>query len=69
MVDTPSPGGLGCLIVEVKPSAPDSHEYVSCTRKLFVKNDPAPEELFVEPDGLLNIRSKNMNVMNMTNQP
>lgn len=69
MVDAPSPGGLGRLIIEVDPAAADSHEYVSRTRKLLIENHPAPEEFFVECDGLLNIRGKNMNMMNMTNQP
>lgn len=68
MVNAPSPGGPGWLIVEVKPAAADSHEYVSRAGQLLVENHPAPEEFFVERDALLNIRGKNMNVMNMTNQ-
>ncbi len=59
---------LGRLVIEVKAAIADFHEYVSCTSKFCIEDDFTSEEFLIEFDALLNIRSKDMYVMDMTNQ-
>jgi len=68
MVNASPPGVLGWLVIEVKSAMADLHEYVSCAGEFRIENDLAPEKFFVELDTLLNIRRKNMHVMNVANQ-
>lgn len=62
------PGVLGWLVIEMKSAMADLHEYVSCAGEFRIENDLAPEEFFVKLDALVNIRSKDMNMMDVTNQ-
>jgi hypothetical protein len=68
MVNTSLPRVLGRLIIEVKTSVTNLNEYVSCTSKFCIEDDLAFEEFFIELNALLNIRRKDVYVMNVTNQ-
>ncbi len=64
-----SPSGvLGGLVIEVKSATADLHEYVSCADEFRIEDDVAPEKFFIELDAFVNIRSKNMNMMDVANQ-
>jgi len=68
MVNASPPGVLRWLVIEVKSAMADLHEYVSCASEFRIQDDLALEKFFVELDASVNIRCKNMNVMNVTNQ-
>ena len=68
MVNTSLTRVLGRLIIEVKTSVTNLNEYVSCTSKFCIEDDLASEEFFIELNALLNIRRKNMDMMDVTNQ-
>jgi len=68
MVNASPPGVPGWLVIEVKSAMADLHEYVSCAGEFRIENDLAPEKFLVELDALINIRSKDMNMMDVTNQ-
>jgi hypothetical protein len=68
MMNTSSSWVLRGLIIEMKPSVSNLNEYISCTRKFSIENDLASKAFLIELDALLNIRSKNMDVMDVTNQ-
>jgi hypothetical protein len=68
MVNTSLARVLRRLVVEMKPPIANLNEYVSCPSKVSVENNFASKKFFVELDALINIRSKNMYVMNVTNQ-
>ena len=59
---------LGGLIIEMKPSVSNFHKNVSRASKFCVKNNFPFKKFLIELDALLNIRGKNMYVMDVTNQ-
>lgn len=61
-------GVLGRLVIEVEPPMADLHEHISCAGEFRIENDLALEELLVKFDALVDIRSEDMNVMDVTNQ-
>lgn len=68
MVNASPPGVLGWLVIEMKSAMADFHEHVSCASEFRIEDDLSPEKFFVELDALVNIRSKNMYMMNVANQ-
>ena len=68
MMNTSSNEVFRRLVIEMKPSFANSHEHISGACKFSIENDAAPEKFLVEPYAIINIRSKNMHVMNVTNQ-
>jgi hypothetical protein len=60
---------LRWLVIEVNPSVADSDKHVSFPCQYGVEDDLAAKEFFIELDTLINIRSKDMNVVNMTSHP
>jgi len=59
---------LRWLVIEVNPAIADSDKYVSFTCQYGVEDNLTPKEFFIELDTFINIRGKDMNVMNVTNQ-
>ena len=68
MMNTSPTRVLRWLIIEMEPSVTNFNKNVSCTSKFCVKDNLASKEFLVELDALLNIRSKNMNMVNVTSQ-
>ena len=68
MVNTSSNRILRWLIIEMEPSVTNFNEYVSCTSKFSIEDNPTTKELLVELNTLFDIRSKDMYVMNVTKQ-
>ena len=68
MMDVSSNRVLRWLVIQVKPAVADFYKYVSFTSQYGVEDDLTSKEFFVEIDTLIDIRGKDMNVMNVTNQ-
>jgi hypothetical protein len=69
MVNTSLARIFGRLIVEMEPPITNFDEYVSCASKLSIEDNLTSEKFLVKLDALLNIRSKNMDVMDVATQP
>jgi hypothetical protein len=54
------------LVIEVNPAIADSHKYVSFSCQYGVQDNVTPKEFFVKLDTFINVRGKDMNVMNVT---
>ncbi len=68
MVDISPNRILRWLVIEVNPAIADFDKYVSFAGQYRVENNLTPKEFFIELDTFINIRGKDMNVMNVTNQ-
>jgi len=68
VMDISSQGILWWLVIEVKASIADFYKHVSFASKFCIKDNLPPKKLFVELDALIDIRRKNMDMMNVTNQ-
>ena len=51
----------------MNPAIADSYKYVSFAGQYGVEDNFTPKEFFIELDTFINIRGKDMNVMNVTN--
>ena len=67
MMDISSNRVLRWLVVEMHPASADSDKYVSLSSQYGVEDNAAPKEFFVKLHAFINVRSKDMNVMNVTN--
>ncbi len=59
---------LGSLVIKVKSPMADLHEDVSCTDEFRIEDDLAPEKFFIKLDAPIDIRSKDMNMMDVASQ-
>jgi hypothetical protein len=60
---------LRWLIIQMKSPVTYFNKNVSYTSKLGVEDDLASKEFFIELDARSDIRRKNVDMMNVTNQP
>lgn len=68
MMDISSNRILRRLVIQVNPAIADFYKYVSFTSQYGVEDNLAAKEFFVEIDTLINIRSKDVHMVNVTNQ-